>query len=282
MNGGAIASLGRAGSSAPALAMSASGGTVASGGAGGVLGMAGVSGSSDVLHHSSGCGLEPPTTDTSIQVGAMRSSYIIDRPKNYDKSRAYPLLMVFRGANVTADQFRGYLNLPAAAGADALMVHPNCLNDATAWDVQRDLPMVDALLAQLEATYCIDERRVFAVGHTSGGFFTNALGCMRGDKLRGIAPLSAGPPLGMCQGEFAVWMSQGNADMSLTSGRAARDFWAKRNNCNATQSIAVDPAPCTEFAGCDAGFAVRYCEYDGDLGLPAFAATGLWGFFKQL
>jgi poly(3-hydroxybutyrate) depolymerase len=226
--------------------------------------------------------MDPPATDTSIQVGMMRSTYIVDRPKNYDKQRAYPLLMVFRGANVTADQFRGYLNLPAAAGADAMIVHPNCLNDATAWDIQRDLPLFDALLAQLETTYCIDQQRVFAVGHTSGGFFTNALGCMRGDKLRGIAPLSAGPSLGTCQGEFAVWMSQGNADMSLTSGRAARDFWAKRNNCSPAMPIAVDPAPCTEFVGCDAGFAVRYCEYDGDLNLPAFAATGLWGFFKGL
>jgi hypothetical protein len=70
--------------------------------------------------------------------------------------------------------------------------------------------------------------------------------------------------------------------MSLTSGRAARDFWAKHNNCSGAMPIAVDPAPCTEFVGCDAGFAVRYCEYDGDLGLPAFAATGLWGFFKGL
>lgn len=235
-----------------------------------------------VTRKSVGCGMEPPASDTSIQVGGMRGSYILDLPSGYDKTRPYPLIMAFRGAGVTAEQFRGYLELPLAVGSDAIVVNVNCLNEAATWDVARDVPLFDALLAGLESRYCVDELRVFAAGHGSGGFFTNTLGCTRADKLRGIASLSAGPPPSMCTGELAVWITQGNMDSTLGAGRANADFWAGRNACDKTMSMPVAPPPCIEFSGCKEGLAVQYCEYDGDLGLPAFAASGLWAFFNGL
>jgi poly(3-hydroxybutyrate) depolymerase len=285
--------------------MGAQGGTVAGSsaqfaGAGGVSGMQGDAGMAEadsgggmmadaasgepgrVTRMSVGCGLAPPSMDTSIQIGGMRGSYLVDLPVPYDKSRPYPLIMALRGAGVTAAQFRGYLDLPPVVGSDAIVVHLNCLNEATTWDVARDLPLFDQLLTKLESSYCVDELRVFAAGHASGGFFTSVLGCMRADKLRGIAAMSAGPPPSMCSGDVAVWISQGNGDSMLGAGRGNRDYWAGRNGCNVAVSMPVDPQPCIEYAGCGSGFPVRYCEYDGDLGLPAFAATGLWEFFKGL
>jgi polyhydroxybutyrate depolymerase len=248
----------------------------------------GTGGSSNPQQPSVGCGMALSSSDTSnpingmIMVGGMPGTYIVDLPKGYDKNRAYPLLMGFRGAGVSADMFRTYLTLASVVGADAIVVNANCLGNAAAWDVSRDLPFFDQLLTQLESTYCVDQHRVFAAGHSAGGFFVNSLACMRGDKLRGIAPLSAGPPAATCQGEFAVWMSQGNIDPAVASGRANREFWGKHNKCDTSMSTPVDPMPCVEFAGCDVGFAVRYCEYDGDLGLPSFAAAGVWEFFKGL
>ncbi|HEX4337308.1 MAG TPA: hypothetical protein VH062_15435 [Polyangiaceae bacterium] len=233
---------------------------------------------------TAGCGMAPPSSDTSLQVNGMTGSYILDLPTGYDNHRAYPLVMVFRGANVTTAAFRGYMNLQPAVGPDAIVVTPDCLNAAATWDVQRDVPLFDALLTHVESTYCVDPHRIFAVGHSAGGFFVSSLGCMRGNELRGIAPLSAGPPTGSCQGEFAVWISQGNADTAfgIMNGRADRDFWVQRNTCDASTSKPVDPSPCIEYAACDPGYAVRYCEYPGDLGLPSFAASGLWTFFKTL
>jgi polyhydroxybutyrate depolymerase len=234
--------------------------------------------------NTAGCGVAPLASDTSIPVDGMTGSFILDLPTNYDNRRAYPLVMVFRGANVTVSAFRSYLNLEPVVGPDAIIVTPDCLNAASAWDVQRDLPLVDALLTHLETAYCVDPTRIFAVGHSAGGFFVSTLGCMRGTELRGIAPLSAGPPSGTCTGEFAVWISQGNQDTAfgLMNGRADRDFWVQRNACDASSSTSVDPSPCVEYSACNPGFAVRYCEYNGDLGLPSFAAAGLWGFFKEL
>jgi poly(3-hydroxybutyrate) depolymerase len=143
--------------------------------------------------------------------------------------------------------------------------------------------MVDALLSKLEAAYCIDQDRVFAVGQGTGALLVTMLGCVRGDVLRGVAPLSGAPPPGGCVGEPAVWIMQASADPSTFGiGRANRDFWADRNGCDVTLPGSVAPPPCVEYAGCDVGSPVRYCEYDGDLALPSSAAGGVWSFFKGL
>jgi polyhydroxybutyrate depolymerase len=267
--------------SAGANGMPAAAGVAAPAGTGGAAADAGAS--SEGARPSTGCGKDPVVSDTNIQIGGLRASYLIDLPSDYDKTRAYPLIMAFRGSGSTTDEFRGYLNLPAVTGADAIVVHPNCPNDATTWDVQRDPSVVDAMLSKLEAGLCVDQSRVFAVGHGTGALFVTMFGCLRGDVLRGIAPLSGAPPPGMCTGETAVMITQGNADpMMLGLGRGNRDFWAARNSCDLRMPAPVDPMPCVEYAACDDGYPVRYCEFDGDVGLPTFAASGLWSFFKSL
>jgi len=238
----------------------------------------------DESQPSLGCGTEPPTSDMSIDVAGLSGTFIVDLPSGYENNRPYPLIMAFRGAGVSAEDFRGYLDLVSVVGADAIVVNVDCLDGAPSWSLERDIPLFDALLLHLEMTYCIDELRVFAAGHAAGGIFTSTLGCLRGDKLRAIAPLSGGPPDGSCQGELAVWMTQGDSDASIAvaTGRAGRDFWIDQNECAARTSTPVDPMPCVEYADCSAGSPVRYCEYDGQLGLPDFAAEGLWNFFKAL
>lgn len=237
---------------------------------------------------SIGCGKEPPATDTSIRVGGMTGRFLVDWPADYDKTKAYPLLLAFRGAAVTAEMFRGYARLPEAVGSEAILVHLDCLNDASSWEVSRDLPLVDALLDHVGSSYCIDEQRRFALGHGTGAAFVNTLGCLRGDTLRAIAALSVGPAgangpgaPGTCTGRPAVWLIQGIQDPALGPARFNRDQWLRRNQCE-TRSTAIDPFPCVEYAGCAVGATLRYCEYDGGLDLPDFASSGAWSFFRSL
>jgi poly(3-hydroxybutyrate) depolymerase len=262
-------------------------GAAAADGGGGTGAAAGAAGTASPISGSPGCGTDPPAPamDTSIQVTGMSASYILDLPANYDKTRSYPLVMAFKGSNTTAEQLRARLNLQAVAGTDAILVYPNCLGDAPSWLATRDVPLFDMLLAQTLARYCVDERRVFAVGQGLGGYFTNVLGCLRGDKLRAVAAFVPGvPPSDTCQGEVAAWIGQGKADTptAVANGKDTSEFWGKRNGCDTTLSTPVDPSPCQEFAGCHLGFAVRYCPYEGSLDLPPFAASAVWGFFKDL
>ncbi len=241
-------------------------------------------GGSSSAPKSQGCGVDPPTDAGSIDVGGQTATYLLSVPKNYDKNTAYPIIFAFHGAGVEPSMFVTYFNLPTVAGAEAIVVTPQCLGAASMWSDSRDLPLFDALLARMQSQFCIDNTRIFAGGHSSGGMFTHTIGCKRGNVVRGIAALSAGPPSGTCVGEVAVWISQGTQDTAVKpeQGRAARDYWAKKNHCDTAQSTPVDPPPTVEYGGCDPGFAVRYCEYEGTHNLPSYAPKGLWDFFKSL
>lgn len=235
---------------------------------------------------SSGCGMEPAAAsgDATISVNGMDRRYVLALPQSYDKSRPYPLVLAFHGAGLTGTQFRSFFNLVTPVAADAIVVYPT--GTGGQWDVRRDLPFVDALIMQLQSSYCVDTQRIFATGHSNGAFFTNAIGCQRGDVLRAIAPMSGGQQqqASSCKGEVAVWVSHGASDnIVMTSyGRQTRDFWVRRNECDAMMSTPVMPSPCVEYQGCAAGSPVRYCEYPGDHNLMANSAQTIWAFFKQL
>jgi len=57
----------------------------------------------------------------------------------------------------------------------------------------RDLKFFDAVLASLKADYKIDEKRIYATGHSNGGSFTYLLWATRGDVFAAVAPSAAIP-----------------------------------------------------------------------------------------
>jgi polyhydroxybutyrate depolymerase len=225
--------------------------------------------------------LQPPASDASITVGGSTARYVVYPATNYDPNKPYPLVMSFRGANVTIAAFRRALDLPTAAGADGIVVNVDCANGAVMWDLQRDSLVFDALLAKLDGSYCIDRRRIFIVGHQTGAIFANVLACTHPGVLRGLGSISGVAPQGACAGALAVWISQGNVGTTLPLGKADRDLWLQQNRCSAMFARA-DPAPCVEYTGCEIGRPVRYCEYDGNQDVPGFAAGAIWNFLKGL
>ena len=55
----------------------------------------------------------------------------------------------------------------------------------------RDLKFFDAVLASLKQDYRVDEKRIFATGHSNGGGFTYLLWATRGDRFTAFAPSAA-------------------------------------------------------------------------------------------
>mgnify|MGYP003471417889 FL=1 len=251
-----------------------------SGGASSMV-MAGA-GSVVVARPSAGCGKDPAPVETSIIAAGMRANYLLDVPLAYDKTRAYPVVMAFRSTGVSVEAFRSALSLSPSSASESIVVYPNCPNDATTWDAQRDRVLFDALLAMLEGAYCVDRDRVFVLGHGAGAVFATALGCFRGDILRGFAAFSSAPPPGGCVGEPAAWIAQGTADVMLGLGRANRDYWVEHSGCDASVLTPVSPTPCVAYAGCSDASPVRYCEHAGDASLPSFAASAACEFFRTL
>jgi len=57
----------------------------------------------------------------------------------------------------------------------------------------RDLKFFDEVFAGLKRDYTIDEKRIYATGHSNGGGFTYLLWAARGDVVAAVAPSAAGP-----------------------------------------------------------------------------------------
>ncbi|MCX7046943.1 MAG: prolyl oligopeptidase family serine peptidase [Candidatus Sumerlaeota bacterium] len=55
----------------------------------------------------------------------------------------------------------------------------------------RDLKFFDAMLESLKKDYRVDEKRIYATGHSNGGGFTYLLWAARGDKFAAFAPSAA-------------------------------------------------------------------------------------------
>ena len=55
----------------------------------------------------------------------------------------------------------------------------------------RDLKFFDAMLASLRAQSSVDNRRIYATGHSNGGLFTYLLWAERGDTFAAFAPSAA-------------------------------------------------------------------------------------------
>jgi poly(3-hydroxybutyrate) depolymerase len=269
--------MGAAGQPAPAAGM---GGMSAAAGATATAGAGGSAGPTGTPTKSPGCGKAPPASDTSVKVGSGTGTYMLDMPPGYDNNKAYPLIFVWHGAGVTNTAFHDYLNIKAVAGAEAIVVTPECLNGGSSWP--NDASYFDALLAQFSANYCVDTARVFTTGHSMGGMHTGLLGCLRADKLRGDAVLAAPHPTGQCvKGNMGVMMSVGDSDF-VASGPTEFAWWANKNGCDANMTMPVDPKECVEYAGCEPGTPLRTCTFSGGHEIPPWVAGAVWSFFKKL
>jgi polyhydroxybutyrate depolymerase len=240
---------------------------------------------------SAGCGMAPPASDTSIMVNGMMGTLIVDVPKSSDNNRAYPLILVCHGFNVTAPMFHDYLTIHAAAGDDAIVVTPECLNGGTMWPADMSYP--DALLEHFEAKYCVDKSRIFTTGYSMGGKYTGQIGCQRGDKFRGDAVLAAPHASGNCvKGKMAAMMSVGMSD-TVADYMIEFSYWSMYGGCDISMKSPVDPmsfytkaldeaGSCVDYGGCAAATPIRTCTFAGGHEIPPWVAGAVWNFFKKL
>jgi poly(3-hydroxybutyrate) depolymerase len=342
------ASTGTAGSEDSGMGGSATGGSTNTGGnatggstntggsaTGGSTGKGGSTTTEGGATGSDGCNgnAQPPTSPSdgylTIDVKGISREYALELPTGYDGKTPGPVMFAFHGTTTNGQKFLGtsYGNLRAGAGGRVLLVAPNGLKRTggdTGWlDTggrgseinQEDVDFFDALVALLEANYCVDTSRIFAMGHSAGGLISNYLGCIRGNILRGIGPFSGWGPTSsamgrtisaQCVGNVAAFvghnpkegdatecakLSEGKCPWIVdweTLGWPTVQYWTQQDSCGdigAMPTAAFDgnsatgePLPCKSFAGCDASYPVTLCLYDysnENIGPHAFPTP--WG-----
>jgi len=252
----------------------------------------------------SGCGRPAPATGAvrlTAKVDGKTRSYELLVPSSYDPSKPLALSFVYHGAGGTPETAKAFGLQDAAGAKDAsIFVFPQGIafqNNGVGWDDScggYDVVLFDEMLRAIQATYCVDPKRVFVAGFSWGCDHAAALACCRGDKVRAIAA-------GSCVDEFndksdyrtyvnlpcPAKASPGirfthdvNGDpgypgpLFATTSALFRSF----NGC-ATTAAPVDPSPCKSFTGCTSPLVE--CAYSG-LGhaLPPGWNAETWAFFS--
>lgn len=119
-----------------------------------------------------------------------------------------PLLVAMHGDGGSASGFKGYSGLDAVADANNfIVVYPNGQGTAgnTVWNqyvdgtagrpgdasLQNDLPFLEAVLDYFEDTYGTNCNKVYATGHSSGGFMAYYMAIAFSTRIAAIAPYAA-------------------------------------------------------------------------------------------
>ena len=266
-------------------------GTGGATGAAGAKGTAGSGGGAPVP--SSGCSAttSPASGMATIDVSGTTRQYILTLPANYDPHHVYPLLFAFHGGSYDAQwvvdgdppQSGPYYGIQAEANDTVILVAPQALSGSWTNQGGRDVAYVDAMLSRFESQLCVDQSRIFATGFSFGAIMTIALGCNDSSKFRAVAAMS-GKIMSGCPDTRSLpyWSSHGMSDptIDISLGEAARDTFVQRNHCT-TQTVAISPAGCVSYQGCDPGYPVVWCPFDGVHQPPPFAGSAIWAFLSQ-
>jgi poly(3-hydroxybutyrate) depolymerase len=303
--GSAPANTGGAGASSGGSAGAS--GSAPSGGTGGAAG-AGPGGGSDAARPSAGCNKPADIAPGEfVMQTVMGTSTWVRLPVGYDPMRAYPIVFVWKGCGATGRASFGMENI---AGNDAIIAQGDFPPGQSCYDTADgalfvDLPVFDALLAQIETNYCVDEAHVFSVGFSSGAWLTQLLACQRGDVLRGIGTIAGGfkPTFfngaTTCKGSgLSAFMVSDlddhenpfyDEDVDGDSVEIAVNQWLGVNGCSektwtleAGMPTDPDQAVCRAYADCGR-FPVKLCltSGKGHSAQESLSFPGFWQLFQQ-
>ena len=216
-----------------------------------------------------GCGTDPPAERPRV-FGGDRPVELV-APDELEAGRRYPLLLVlhgygFNGFGQTA--YFGVNGLPAAG--ELLLLAPEGTTNREGrqfWnadpaccdfygDAPDDVGYLGGVLEDVIAAWPIDPARVYAIGHSNGGFMAYRLACERADLLAAVMALAGNTstPAAACAPARAVDMLlvHGTDDdvvpydgsvpprpplTAMTAGAVgAATRWAAYNGCGATRS----------------------------------------------
>ena len=244
------------------------------------------------LAGSAGCGMANAIATNqyvqrTIMVGGTPRSYVVRVPAGYDPQRRYPVVYQQHGCSGATDRESNNVPVHAQAAGNAIIVRGRAAG--MCWDTAAagvDVAFWDAMVAEVEATWCIDTTKRYLTGYSSGAFMTHRLGCIRADKIRAIATIAGGQAeSGSCTGTVAaaVIHDVNDGTVNVSASVAARDSLLARNGCGMT-TTPTNHSPCVEYGGCAAGKPVVWCQTSGRNHdrQDAFAGPVFWDFFEGL
>ena len=151
-----------------------------------------------------GCGLAGTCeANPALIIGGTERPAEVRLPDDYDAAKAYPLVFLFHGFRATGPVQRAYFfgALEALTEDQFILVAPTGTldeEDRTFWNATPaccnffdsevdDVAYARLLVEEARDTYNIDNKRVYAMGHSNGGFMSYRLACEASDLFTAIA-----------------------------------------------------------------------------------------------
>lgn len=246
----------------------------------------------------------PPTS-----IGGDRPA-VVYAPSNYDPSKAWPLVILLHGYSANGFVQNIYLGLSGRTTQDGfILVVPDGTKDAQGnlfWNATDyccdfygvgvdDVSYVLSLIDEASAGYTIDDKRVYLVGHSNGGFMSYRMACDAPDRITALVSIAGATfkSESKCKGTGAVSVLQvhGTEDETIAFGgglvypgaEETAGRWVTKDGCDPS-GIAGDPldiddqvggaeTQVTRWQGCDAGTSVELWAMQGSTHIPAFSAA---------
>ena len=260
----------------------------------------------DTVRLSTGCGVPPPReAPSNIVVDDRPRELITAVPAPYDAREPHDLVVAFHGLTNSNAEARRYYDLEDHANRPTVFVYPSglpagdgrrsCSDPGDPAAALRDYALFDAIVDRIEGAYCIDRRRVFAVGHSLGAWFVNSLGCARGASLRGTGTVAGGISTSKCTGPVAAVVVHNPNDRLVDYARSVevRDLLLQRNNLAhpGRPEPGAEDLNCVRYGGPDHRNPVLWCPHTRDRNRagrhyphqwPAETGALIMGFFEGL
>jgi polyhydroxybutyrate depolymerase len=229
-------------------------------------------------------GLDDQTSGTRAYVDAngQQRTYELAVPRLYDGTRATPLIVNFHAYAGSGSQHdKNTLMGKEGTLRGYIVVSPDSTSNPPSWNQHRephradDFSFVHGLVAQLQATMCIDGGRIYAAGHSNGGTFAAFLACSSPYEFVAVAVVAAVPRASCpAQAQPALIQILGTEDdITLYYGSATRpsalesiQSWAAHAGCVAPPvTVAIqDGVEAMRFDGCAGADVVLMSVIGGD------------------
>jgi polyhydroxybutyrate depolymerase len=244
-------------------------------------------------------------------------------PSSYDGSTAVPFIVLLHGYSASGELQDAYFQMSQLADAKGfLLATPDGLIDIAGqryWNATDyccgtlgtqktdDVAYLTAIMNDVRLKYRVDEKRVFFVGHSNGGFMSHRMACDHADRIAAIVSLAGAQwkDATLCRPDARVSVLEVHGDLDLVITYAGTTEypgavetvtdWAQLDACEAAGAMSSaganldvdsvlfgDETVRTRFDGCPAGIGVELWRIEGGAHVPTLTETFGPDFYEWL
>jgi polyhydroxybutyrate depolymerase len=256
---------------------------------------------------------QPLDATWTLDVGGRQRSARVHVPASYDPTSPTPVVFDVHGRTHNASQQMGLSrSIAKSDAAGFIAIYPESGTSPTSWNSGTccdpastsdldDTGFLTALLDEVQAKLCVDEKRVYMMGMSNGGYESHRIACELADRFAAIGPVAGLLLFSGCAPSrpVPVMMVNGTSDQlsQYTFVDEGVAFWREHNQCTTmSQTYSNGDASCVTHSGCTGGADVVLCtiaegghQWPGGSTLPfmgkksddLIATDALWEFFQE-